>query len=505
MRIGLLSPVWFPVPPTGYGGIEWVVALLADGLVDAGHDVTLFASGDSQTKAELRAVFDVAPSERIGLTLPELYHVARLPRARGGVRRRQRPLGPSWLQRSAVRSHARRAHRARAARRRGRADLRADLARLSRASGSISLSMNQRRPMPGLPWIANCPNALDLSAYPVHPHRGDYLLFLGRLSEDKGAHRAIEVAREAELPLKIAGKMRDPIEKEYFEAHVRPNLGWGIEYLGEVSHEEKVDLLQNARVTLFPIDWEEPFGLVMIESMACGTPVIATRCGAVPEVIEHGRSGLIVDSAGEMAEALSPRRARPDGVPRLRRGALLRRADGRRLRRRVRDGARACNRVDRAEGVATALERIFTVRLERVGKTATMFRVPFDLKQAFGRARPPVRVTIRGHTWRTTPGIYEGVGHVVVNRAVKKATGVDAPDEVEVSMQLDSEPRTVRVPADLQAALAGDPEAKAAFARLSFSHRREYAEWVKQAKRPETRQRRIAATVERVRAGKPQR
>jgi Bacteriocin-protection, YdeI or OmpD-Associated/Domain of unknown function (DUF1905) len=148
---------------------------------------------------------------------------------------------------------------------------------------------------------------------------------------------------------------------------------------------------------------------------------------------------------------------------------------------------------------------MFTVRLERVGKTGTMFRVPFDLKQAFGRARPPVRVTIRGHTWRTTPGIYDGVGHVVVNRAVKKATGVDAPDEVEVSMQLDSEPRTVRVPADLQAALAGDPEAEAAFARLSFSHRREYAEWVKEAKGPDTRQRRIAATVERVRAGKPQR
>ena len=107
------------------------------------------------------------------------------------------------------------------------------------------------------------------------------------------------------MPLKIAGKMREPLEKEYFEEQVRPKLGWGIEYLGEVSHDEKVDLLQNARVTLFPIDWEEPFGLVMIESMACGTPVIATRCGAVPEVIEHGRSGLIVDSAGEMAEALS--------------------------------------------------------------------------------------------------------------------------------------------------------------------------------------------------------
>jgi glycosyltransferase involved in cell wall biosynthesis len=158
--------------------------------------------------------------------------------------------------------------------------------------------------MPGLPWLANCPNALDLSAFPVQPHRGDYLLFLGRMSFDKGCHRALEVAREAGVPIKIAGKLREPLEKEYFETYVRPNLGWGREYLGEVSHAEKVDLLQNARATLFPIDWEEPFGLVMIESMACGTPVIATRRGAVPEVIEHGRSGIIVDEHLDMVAAL---------------------------------------------------------------------------------------------------------------------------------------------------------------------------------------------------------
>ena len=178
------------------------------------------------------------------------------------------------------------------------------IARVSPRVGLISLSLNQRRPKPDLPWVANCPNALDLGAYPVSPHRGDYLLFLGRLSEDKGAHRAIEVARKAELPLKIAGKMREPLEREYFETRVRPNLGWGMEYLGEVSHDEKVDLLQNARVTLFPIEWEEPFGLVMIESMACGTPVVATRFGAVPEVIDHGRSGLIVDDVAEMVSAI---------------------------------------------------------------------------------------------------------------------------------------------------------------------------------------------------------
>ncbi|HEX9381634.1 MAG TPA: glycosyltransferase, partial [Gaiellaceae bacterium] len=115
---------------------------------------------------------------------------------------------------------------------------------------------------------------------------------------------AIAVAMETGMPLKIAGKRREPKEREYFEELVQPHLGNGIEYLGEVTHGEKVELLQNARATLFPIEWEEPFGLVMIESMACGTPVIATRWGAVPEVIEHGRSGIIVDNYREMAAAL---------------------------------------------------------------------------------------------------------------------------------------------------------------------------------------------------------
>ncbi len=140
----------------------------------------------------------------------------------------------------------------------------------------------------------------------------------------------------------------------------------------------------------------------------------------------------------------------------------------------------------------------FTVELERVQKTATMFRVPFDLKEAFGKARPPVKVTIRGYTWRTTPGVYGGVGYVGVNRKVKAATGVDAPDRVRVTMELDTEPRTVRVPPDLRAALHDDGAAETAFAKLSFTHRREYVEWVEEAKRPETRARRIADTVDRV-------
>jgi len=178
------------------------------------------------------------------------------------------------------------------------------LGQLAPQVGLISISLNQRKPMPELNWAGNCPNALDPQLYPCKPHIGDYLLFLGRMSPDKGAHRAIWVAKETGLPLKLAGKKQDLREHRYFHEFVEPHLDDEIEYLGEVTHGEKVELLQNARATLFPIDWEEPFGLVMIESMACGTPVIATRHGAVPEVIEDGVSGIIVDNYREMPDAL---------------------------------------------------------------------------------------------------------------------------------------------------------------------------------------------------------
>jgi glycosyltransferase involved in cell wall biosynthesis len=311
VRIAILAPTWFAVPPTGYGGIEWVVALLADGLVDAGHEVTLFASGDSRTKAKLVYVFHDAPSAQIGRTMPELQHAlacyaradefdvindhsGMLGAALGGtvdtpvVHTVHGPLDGDP------------------------GEVYELINEVAPQVGMISISMNQRKPRPHLNWIANCHNALDFSVYPFKPTRGDYLLFLGRLSPDKGAHRAIAVAMETGLPLKIAGKKHDPKELTYFHEFVEPHLVDGIEYLGEVSHGEKVELLQNARATLFPIEWEEPFGLVMIESMACGTPVIATRWGAVPEVIEQGRSGIIVDDyrlipvALEEADELDP-------------------------------------------------------------------------------------------------------------------------------------------------------------------------------------------------------
>ena len=304
LRIAILSPVWFPVPPRGYGGIEWVVSLLADGLVDAGHDVTLFASGDSESKAKLVAVYEEAQSARLGHGRTELRHALACYERADEFDVVNDHSGPVAAAVAGVVSTAV-VHTVHGPLTGEEGDLYERIAAVSPTVGLISLSLNQRKPCPDLPWIANCPNALDLAAYPVSPDGGDYLLFLGRLSEDKGCHRAIDVAREVGLPLKIAGKMREPTEREYFENEVRPRLGWGIEYLGEVDHLEKVRLLQNARATLFPIEWEEPFGLVMIESMACGTPVIATRWGAVPEVIEEGRGGIVVDDYREMSAALA--------------------------------------------------------------------------------------------------------------------------------------------------------------------------------------------------------
>jgi glycosyltransferase involved in cell wall biosynthesis len=303
MRIAVLSPVWFPVPPSGYGGIESVVSLLADGLVDHGHDVTLFASGDSQTTARLASIYDVAPSEWIGHTFWELQHtVSCLVRDdefdvisdhTGLLGLALGSMGPTPF-----------AHTVHGPLTGEPGKLYAQITAMTPNNALIAVSDTQRLPMPDLPWVATCRNAIDLVRYPFKPERGDYLLFLGRMTADKGAHRAVEVARESGLPLKLAGKCREPLEQQYFEEHVHPHLSDRIEYVGEVTHDEKIELLQHARATLFPIEWAEPFGLVMIESMACGTPVMATRFGAVPEVVEDGVTGVIVDRAEEMAAAL---------------------------------------------------------------------------------------------------------------------------------------------------------------------------------------------------------
>jgi glycosyltransferase involved in cell wall biosynthesis len=304
VKIAVLSPVWFPVPPSGYGGIEWVVSLLGDGLVDAGHDVTLFASGDSRTKAKLQSLYEVAPSHEIGRSQTEIRHALSCFERAGEFDVINDHSGPPAAAIAGSVSTPT-VHTVHGPLNGEPGELYEQIARVAPRTRLVSISMNQRKPRPDLPWIANIPNALDFSVYPFARHRGDYLLFLGRMNAEKGAHRAVTIAMETGLPLKLAGKKREPNEQEYFRQLVEPHLKPGhIEYLGEVSHGEKVELLQNARATLFPIEWEEPFGLVMIESMACGTPVIATRWGSVPEVIEHGRSGVIVDDYRIMPAAL---------------------------------------------------------------------------------------------------------------------------------------------------------------------------------------------------------
>jgi glycosyltransferase involved in cell wall biosynthesis len=304
MRVAVISPVWFAVPPPGYGGIELVVSLLADGLVDAGHDVTLFASGDSHSKAPIEYVFEIAPSAAIGTTEVEFRHAFNCYRRAADFDVINDHSGP-YTSTLAAAVDTPIAHTVHGPLHGRPGEIYRQIGEIVPQLGLISISENQRSPQPELPWLATVPNAIDLSLYPARPHRGEYLLFLGRLSADKGCHRAIAVAIELGLPLLIAGKKRDLAELEYFAEHIEPHLGHhGIEYLGEVPHGQKVELLQDARATLFPIEWEEPFGLVMIESMACGTPVIATRWGAVPEVIEDGVSGVIVDSYREMPAAL---------------------------------------------------------------------------------------------------------------------------------------------------------------------------------------------------------
>ena len=315
MRIAILSPPWFPVPPTGYGGIEWIVSLLADGLAKDGHDVTLFASGDSRTKAKLAWVYEHAPSDQIGRSLPDLHHVLSAYERAGDfdvINDHTGHVGAvaGGLVETPV------VHTVHGPLDGEPGEVYESIGRVAPQVGLISLSLNQRRPRPDLNWVANIPNALDLEHYPCQPHKGDYLLYVGRMNHEKGAHRAVAVAMELGLPLKLAGKVREPKEKEYFAEFIEPHLGNGIEYLGEVNHGTKVELLQNARCTLFPIEWEEPFGLVMIESMACGTPVIATRQGAVPEVIGDGTGGVIVDhwhdipAALEQADAIEPSECR---------------------------------------------------------------------------------------------------------------------------------------------------------------------------------------------------
>lgn len=312
MRIALVSPLYESVPPKLYGGTERIVAYLADEFLRLGHDVTLFASGDSETRARLVPCCPKALRLN-GATDMLVHHILLLEK----VFRSLDDFDVVHFHIDYLHFPLSRRHRfAHVTTLHGRLDL-PDLEPMYREFSEIplvSISNDQRGPLPWAHWVDTVYHGLPPDLYSLDESPGDYLAFLGRISPEKRCDRAIEIARRAGATLRIAAKV-DPADREYYETVIRPLLrGPGIEYIGEIGEREKQEFLGRARALLFPIDWPEPFGLVMIESMACGTPVIAIRRGSVPEVVDEGESGFVVDSVDEAVEAVS----RIGSIPRRR-------------------------------------------------------------------------------------------------------------------------------------------------------------------------------------------
>ena len=300
MRIGILATPWAPIPPQLYGGIELVVDRLARGLEAAGHDVLLFASGDSTSPVPRASVLEHAEGTRIGNSVPELRHVMAAYDAFEGfdVVHDHTVAGPVYAERFHDLPVLTTIH----------GPFNEELSDIYRRVATrvpiIAISHAQRRPVPDIPVARVIHHGIDAAEFPFGTGPREHALFLGRMSPDKGCHRAIAAARKAGMPLKIAAKMRDPAEVQYFDTYVRGRLGRDVEYLGEVPHEEKLELLAGATALLFPIRWNEPFGLVMLEALACGTPVLAFPEGAAPEVVEDGRTGFLCHDEADMAEAI---------------------------------------------------------------------------------------------------------------------------------------------------------------------------------------------------------
>lgn len=302
MRIAQIAPCWITVPPTGYGGTELVVAHLADGLVDLGHEVTLFASGGSVTKGKLVSYYKepLGTAKLVSDPLAELPHVLNAYDHAAEfdlIHDHTFPVGPSIGSRLGRPPIAHTLHGL-------TADPRAReiYGLLGKRVNLISISDYQRHGAPHLNYVATVYNGIKVEDYPFRPNNEDYLLFLGRMSPQKGAHLAVEAATMLGKKLIIATKMVEPVEIEYFEAEVRPRMTDAVELIGEISIEEKARLYAGAICTLMPIQWPEPFGLVMAESMACGTPVVAYRNGSVPEIIDEGVTGFIASDLGEFVE-----------------------------------------------------------------------------------------------------------------------------------------------------------------------------------------------------------
>ena len=305
MKIAQVAPLAERCPPRLYGGTERIVSYLTEELVRQGHDVTLFASGDSRTAARLVRCSDMALRLNPAVKDHLPYHIMLADEV---CRRADEfdvihfhidllhfPLIRDYADRTLTTLH-------------GRLD-RPDLKPFHAAFPEIplvSISDSQRRPLPAVNWLGTVPHGLPRDLLPFSPRpAGDYLAFLGRISPEKRPDRAIAIAKRAGLPLKIAAKV-DSVDRAYWDMVIAPLVARhdDVEFVGEIDERRKASFLGNARALLFPIDWPEPFGLVMIEAMACGTPVIAWNCGSVPEVVDDGVTGFIVEDVAEAAAAV---------------------------------------------------------------------------------------------------------------------------------------------------------------------------------------------------------
>ena len=302
LRIGLIAPPWVPVPPTTYGGTELVVDTLARGLVAAGHDVVLVATADSRCPVPTISFFDTPPRP-MNTTAEELRHLQGAYDALAGevdVIHDQTLLGPVWALAAGVRTPI-------VATAHGPiTDLNRGIYAMTGRSVRLTAISHRQQELAGdLPFHDVIHHGLDPARFDPGPGDGGYLMFVGRMSFEKGVRDAVLIARGAGLPLVVASKMREDVELEYFEKQVRPVADSSVVFLGELAPDERDAYLRRAVALVNPIDWEEPFGLTMIEALALGTPAIVTRRGAAPEIITDGVTGFVVDDVEQGVAAVA--------------------------------------------------------------------------------------------------------------------------------------------------------------------------------------------------------